>query len=68
MASGLNSVDRALVRLTDIFEQSMIASQDDASARLAKALRLLQEREDGLTIDQKVKMGHLHGNELHCGT
>ena len=38
-----NTMDGALTRLADVFQQSMIAPQDAAASRHAKALELLQQ-------------------------
>ena len=49
-------MDGTLSRLTNIFQQSMISPQDSTAARHVEALRLLQERDDGLDINEKVNM------------
>ena len=42
--------------LTDVFEKSMSTPDDGIAAKCSLAISQIQEFEDGLTVQQKVKM------------
>lgn len=57
LASAIIGMQGSINRLIDIFEQSMShLAEDPTVSRLSSAIRLMQEQEDDLTMDQKIAM------------
>jgi hypothetical protein len=53
-AVAMHGMQGTLNRLTDVFERSMTTFEDGTVSRRDKAMRLLQEVDDGLSSDDKV--------------
>jgi hypothetical protein len=55
-ASVMVSMQSQISRLTDVFEKSMSTPDDGMAAKRSLAISQIQEFEDGLMVQQKVKM------------
>jgi hypothetical protein len=55
-ASAMASMQSQISRLTDVFEKLMSTPDDGMAAKHSLAISQIQEFEDGLTVQQKVKM------------
>jgi hypothetical protein len=55
-ASAMVGMQSQISRLTDVFEKSMSTPDDGTAAKRSLAISQMQEFEDGLTVQQKVKM------------
>ncbi len=58
-AAAMVGMQSQLGRLTDVFEKSMMTSQDSATTATSLALARVQEIDDGLSMDEKVKLVRL---------
>ena len=54
--AALNGMQGSLNRLTDIFAHSMLTPEDGTAAQRNQAMQVLQEADDGLSMNDKVKM------------
>jgi hypothetical protein len=62
-AVAISGMQGSINRLTDVFEKSLTTPQDTSSNERSQAIRLLQNRDEGLTQDEMVQMILLFTNK-----